>query len=162
MAYRIKYRWKRWTIKWRKWKEKLDSKIIPEPEKISAYQEKAIKLWKICLRDKDTQLAYNTSGIRQLEKESLFMIFKPSSNRDYIMTIMDINDSRKSVYEIHVPNNYADDVCDFFDIELERRMREAENNKRSIIDDDLNKLLDQEEKSIIKKKKPTKVNTLGK
>lgn len=150
--YRIKYRAKRFLVKWKKMRKRMDKRMSEGGDKLTPFEEKAIKLWRLCLKDKNTQLAFNTNNIRQLEKENLFMIFRPSGNRDHIMTIMDINSERKSVYEIHVPNNYSDDVCDYFDIELEKRMREAENNKRATIDDDLDKLIDQEEKSLNRKR----------
>jgi acyl carrier protein len=40
----------------------------------------------------------------------------------------------------------TDDVCEYFDLEMEKRMRKVENNKRSIIESDIDKLLAQEEK----------------
>lgn len=151
--YRLKYRFKRLVVKWQKWRLRLDNKLASEKTKLSAFEEKAIKLWRLCLKDKDTQLAYNSFGIRQLEKDNLFLIFKPSGNSDFIMTIMDINEERKNVFEIHIPNKHADDVCDYFDMELEKRMKELEGAKRSIIGDDLDRLLEQEEKDLVKKKR---------
>ena len=150
--YILKYRVKRFLVRWNKWRRKLDNRISPDNTKLSPFEEKAIRLWRLCLKDKDTQLAYNSWGIRQLEKENLFLIFKPSGNTDFIMTIMDITGERKSVFDIHIPKKHAGDVCDYFDIEMEKRMKVAENAKKSIISDDLDKLLDQEEKLLAKRK----------
>lgn len=151
--YRFKYKLKRFLVKWQRWRQRLDNKLASDKTKLSAFEEKAIKLWRVCLKDKDTQLAYNSFGIRQLEKDNLFLIFKPSGNSDFIMTIMDINDERKNVFEIHIPNKHANDVCDYFDMELEKRMRELEGAKRAIIGDDLDRLLEQEEKELVRKKR---------
>lgn len=140
--YKFKYRGKRFLVKWYRWRRSIDSRLEPDKAKLTLFEEKAIRLWRMCLKDKETKLAYNSSGIRQLEKEDLFMIFKPSGNSDYIITIMDITTERKNVYEIHIPSKHAGDVCDYFDIELEKRMRETENAKRSILVDDLDRLLD--------------------
>lgn len=51
---------------------------------------------------------------------------------------------RKSVFEIHIPLKHSDDVCDYFDIELDRRMKEVESAKRSLIGDDIDRLIEQE------------------
>ena len=98
-------------------------------------------------------MAYNSWGIRQIDKENLSIIFKPSGNTDYIMTIIDITDDRKSIYEIHIPTKNADEVCDYFDNEMDRRMREKENTKKSIIGNDLDRLLEQEEREVNRKKR---------
>jgi hypothetical protein len=62
------------------------------------------------------------------------------------MTIMDVNNDSRSLYEFHIPQKDSDDVCEYFDLEMEKRMRKVENNKRSIIESDIDKLLEQEEK----------------
>ena len=151
--YRLKYRLKRLYIRWINWRKKLDSKIGPKKEPLSPFEEKAVKLWKLTIKDSDTQLAYNSWGIRQIDKENISIIFKPSGNTDYIMTIIDITDERKSIYEIHIPTKHADAVCDYFDYEMERRMREKENTKKSIIANDLDRLLEQEERELGRKKR---------
>jgi hypothetical protein len=152
MAYTVKYRIKRLRARWRGWRRSLDNKISPDSTKLTIFEEKAIRLWRLCLKDKNTKLAYNSLGIRQLEKDHLFLIFKPGGNSDYIITIMDITDERKSVFEIHIPNKHATDVCNYFDTELEKRMKEVENAKRVILVDDIDRLISQEEKSVDKNK----------
>jgi hypothetical protein len=151
--FRFQYKLKRLIVRWQKWRKKLDNKLILDKNKLTDFEQKAIRLWRLCLKDKDTQLAYNSFGIRQLEKGNLFLIFKPSGNNDFIMTIMDINDERKNVFEIHIPTRNAYDVCDYFDMELEKRTREAEVAKRSIIIDDLDRLIEIEEKELNRKRK---------
>lgn len=151
--YRLKYRFKRLIIRWKLWRQRLDNNLTPERNKLTPFEEKSIKLWRICLKDKDTQLAYNSNGVRQLDKDTLFLIFKPSGNNDFIMTIMDITDEKKSVFEIHIPLKHSSDVCDYFDDELERRMRETENAKRSIIGDDIDRLIIQEGKELNRKRR---------
>jgi len=151
--YRFKYRLKRLYISWIRWQKKLDNKIGPKKEPLSPFEEKTVRLWKLTVKDSDTQLAYNSWGIRQIDKENLSIIFKPSGNTDYIMTIIDITDDRKSIYEIHIPTKNADEVCDYFDNEMDRRMREKENTKKSIIGNDLDRLLEQEEREVNRKKR---------
>ena len=146
IRYKIKYRILRGLVKFHNWKQSIDSKMTNERSRISPYEEKAIRLWRLCLKDEDTQMAYNTNGVRQIEKEHLFIMFQPGGNQDYIMTIMDVNNDSRSLYEFHIPQKDSDDVCEYFDLEMEKRMRNVENNKRRIIETDIDKLLAQEEK----------------
>lgn len=90
--YKIDYRWKRLRVVWRRWHTSLNETMVYENRKITPYEEKAIKLWKLLLKDEDTQMSYNTIGVRQLEKENVFMIFQQTGSNDYLMTLVDIND----------------------------------------------------------------------
>jgi len=151
LGYNLKYRYKRILVYWRQWQMSIDDTMTSNKRKLTPYEEKAIRLWRLCLKDEDTQMAYNTNGVRQIEKEHVFIVFQPCGNQDYIMTIMDVNDNGRSLYEFHIPPKDSDDVCEYFDLEMEKRMRKAENNKRNIIESDIDKLLAQEEKISIDK-----------
>ena len=146
-----KFRIKRIQVLWRKWRLSLDKSITMENQKLSTYQEKAIRLWRLCLKDDNTKLAYNTLGIRQLEKENLFITYTPAGNGSYIITIMDISGDRKNLYEVHIPSKHTDYAGDMFDAEMEKRMRKVENTKRAIIESDIDKLIEQEEKILMSK-----------
>lgn len=152
MGYTIKYRIKILRVYWRKWRRSIDNRMTVERKQITTYEEKAIRLWKILLKDEDTQMAYNTYGVRQIEKDNVFMIFQPTGNNEYLMTLVDVDDTRRSLYELRIPQKESDVVCDYFDTEMEKRMKRAENNKRSIIETDLDKLLEKEEKSLTDRK----------
>jgi hypothetical protein len=146
LGYNVKYRYKRILVYWRQWQMSINNTMTSDKRKLTAYEEKAIRLWRLCLKDEDTQMAYNTNGVRQIEKEHVFIVFQPCGNQDYIMTIMDVNDNGRSLYEFHIPPKDSDDVCEYFDLEMEKRMRKVENNKRNIIESDIDKLLEQEER----------------
>jgi len=146
LGYNLKYRYKRILVYWRQWQMSIDDTMTSNKRKLTPYEEKAIRLWRLCLKDEDTQMAYNTNGVRQIEKEHVFIVFQPCGNQDYIMTIMDVNDNGRSLYEFHIPAKDSDDVCEYFDLEMEKRMRKVENNKRNIIESDIDKLLEQEER----------------
>lgn len=135
-------------VLWRKWRRSLDKSITLENQKLSTYQEKAIRLWRLCLKDNDTKMAYNTLGIRQIEKGNLFITYAPADNSSYVMTIMDINDDRKNLFEIHIPSKHSGYAVDIFDMEMEKRMKRVENTKRYIIESDIDKLLAEEEKAL--------------
>lgn len=146
-GYKLKYRIKRLRVRFRRWKRSIDGMTTDNHDKLTPYEEKVIRLWKICLKSEDTQMQYNTYGIRQIEKDDVLIIFKPTGNRDYIMTVMYVKGEKTNLYELHIPEKYGNTVCDYFDIEMEKRMNRAENNKRSIIETCIDQLLEQEEKS---------------
>ena len=103
IRYKIKYRILRGLVKFHNWKQSIDSKMTNERSRISPYEEKAIRLWRMLLKDEDTKMSYNSFGVRQIEKENIFMIFQHSGNNDYIMTLMDVNETGRSLYELHFP-----------------------------------------------------------
>ena len=146
----LKFKWMRLLVRWRQWQDSIGDTMKVEKIPITAYEEKAIKLWKVCLKDAESVLSYNTQGVRQIEKENLFIIFQPSGNLYHIMTIMDVNESGKTLFEIHIPKKEAEEISSLFDIELEKRMRRVEDSKRSIIEGDLDKLLKQQQAAVKK------------
>ena len=152
MKYTIKHRLKRLRVYWRKWRRSIDNRMTIERKQITTYEEKAIRLWKILLKDEDTQMNYNTSGVRQIEKDNVLMMFQPAGNSEYLMTLFDVDDTRRSLYELRIPQKESEVVSDYFDTEMEKRMKKAENNKRSIIETDLDKLLEKEEKLLTDRK----------
>jgi len=146
----IKFKLMRLLVRWRQWQDSIGDTIKVEKMPITPYEEKAIKLWKVCLKDTESILSYNTQGVSQIEKENLFIIFQPSGNLYHIMTIMDVNDINKSLFEIHIPKKESEEISTLFDIELEKRMKRVEDSKRSIIEGDLDKLLKQQQASLKK------------
>lgn len=131
---------------------KVDNRMKYESEdsKITPMQEKAVRLWKLCLRDKETSISCSISNqTRQIEKTNMLIILSPLNQLDYLMSIMDIDDKNKScVYEIRIGAKLAEGVILSFDNENERRMREGEEERRNSIYNDLDKLLLQEEEAL--------------
>lgn len=151
MAIRIKYRFKKLRVRWRRWKRSLDNSIKPESSKLTPYEEKGLRLWKMVIRDEDTQMAYNSDGVRQIEKDTLFITVTPNNGSDrFTMTIMDITGSRRSLYELHVDGRPAAAALEAFDVEMQRRMRKVENSKRTLIETDIDKLVQHQDK-VLKK-----------
>ena len=140
--YKLRYRIKRLRVYWRRWKDSLDNRITSEENKVlTPFQEKAIKLWRLCLRDKSSKLAFNTNGVRQIEKENLLLVFQHNPSGESVMTIMDINENNKNIYELNILNRQSSYICDIFDDEMDKRMYLVESTKRQIIETDLDKLL---------------------
>ena len=156
--YKLSYRIKVWRVYWRRWKNRLDNSITPDENKIiTPFQEKGIKLWRLCLKDSSTKLAFNTNGVRQIEKENLLLVFQHNPSGESVMTIMDINDSNKNIYELNILNRQSNYVCDLFDDEMDKRMSLVDSTKRQIIETDLDNLLVVQENLLkIKVQKDTK------
>ena len=156
--YKLSYRIKVWRVYWRRWKNRLDNSITPDENKIiTPFQEKGIKLWRLCLKDSSTKLAFNTNGVRQIEKENLLLVFQHNPSGESVMTIMYINDSNKNIYELNILNRQSNYVCDLFDDEMDKRMSLVESTKRQIIETDLDNLLVVQENLLkIKVQKDTK------
>ena len=149
---KVKYKYLRLRIKWRNWRRSVGDKMVAERSKITPYEEKALRLWKLLLRDEDTKMSFNTFGVRQIEKNNVFMKLQSGfSSTDCLMTLIDITSERRSLYEIHVPSSHAEIISEQFDYELEKRMKRAELNKRIIIETDIDNLLEQEEKLVLEK-----------
>lgn len=148
---KLKYKYLRLRIKWRNWRRSIGDKMVLEKSKLTPYEEKSLKLWKLLLKDEDTKMSYNTQGVRQVEKKNVFMKLQHGGNNDCIMTLIDITTEHRSLYEIRIPISHAEIICDYFDSELERRMKRSENNKRIIIETDIDNLLKQEEKLVLEK-----------
>ena len=150
MALRFKFRWKRIRVMWRRWKRKVDS-LKPDYSIQTNYEEKGLRLWRMVIRDEDTQMAYNSEGTRQIEKDTLFITVTSNNSIDrYTMTIMDISGSRRSLYELHVEGKSAAMAIESFDDEMQRRMKKVENSKRKLIETDIDKLIQSQDKSLKK------------
>ena len=138
----MSYRIKRLRVHWRRWKSNLDNRITPEESRIvTPFQEKGIKLWRLCLKDTEAKLAFNTNGVRQIEKENLLLVFQHNPSGESVMTIMDINENSKNIYELNILSKQSLYVCDLFDDEMDRRMFMADSAKRHMIETDLDNLV---------------------
>lgn len=147
-GYKLGYRLKRLKVRWRQWKKSLDKRISPVDQTTSPYQDKAIRLWKLTLKDTESKLGVSTQGVRQIEKDNLLIIFQyTDSNSNSILTIMDNN-----VYELSIPPKQSITICDYFDDEMDRRMDKSVSAKRVIIETDLDKLVNSQDIQLKKQK----------
>ena len=95
----------------------------------------------MCLKDTEAKLAFNTNGVRQIEKENLLLVFQHNPSGESVMTIMDINENSKNIYELNILSKQSLYVCDLFDDEMDRRMFMADSAKRHMIETDLDNLV---------------------
>jgi Tfp pilus tip-associated adhesin PilY1 len=151
LGFKLSYRFKRLQVRWRQWKNSIgDTMSFDETKVITPFQEKAIRLWKLVLKDSNSKLAFNTYGIRQIEKDNLLIVFQHNTTGESVLTIMDTKDNNNNLYELHIPLKQSMYVCDLFDGEMDKRMNNVESKKRSIIETDLDNLIKEEEKNIKK------------
>lgn len=142
----INYRIKRWKVRWRRFMRHFDKGLYPEKEhRISPYQEKAIRLWRMTLKDPSSRLGVSTYGVRQVDRENIVIIFQDFGTDDSILTIMDTNDNGNNLYELHLSKRHSVMVCEAFDDEMNRRMNRVESAKRLLIESDLDSLLKDQE-----------------
>jgi len=129
----------------------IDNRVVQysDDNKVTPMQEKAVKLWKLCLRDKGTNISCSISNrTRQIEKNNMLIILSPLNQIDYLMTILDIDNNKNCIYEIRIGSDLSEGVISAFDNENEKRMKEGEEERRNSIYSDLDKLLSQEEEAL--------------
>ena len=124
-------------------------------ETLLPIQEKSIRLWKLLLRDELSVISCSmVNKIRQVEKDNMVIILSPMNEQDFLMTIMDVDLTKSCLYEIRMGNKNSLNLIDLFDNENEKRMLMGQNEKRNTIQNDLDKLLKQQEEALrIQKKK---------
>lgn len=135
--------------------QKIDKSVTYESkdQKVNPIEEKAIKLWKIYLKDKDSYLSCSISkGTRQIEKDNLLLLLSPQEYDDYLMTIIEAEYDKSHLYEVVISRRNTSVVMSSFDNENEKRMKGSEDDKRNSIHTELDSLLE-----IAMNKKPQKV-----
>jgi len=121
--------------------------------KINPIEEKAIKLWKLYLKDNDSYLSCSISkGTRQIEKDNLLLLLSPQEYDDYLMTIIESERDKSQLYEVVISRKNISLVVSSFDNENEKRMSGSEDDKRNSIHIELDNLLE-----LAMNKKPQKV-----
>lgn len=113
---------------------------------LNELQAKVFQLWKMYLKDKSiSRFYYNPETTeRQIDKSSVMM--KLDSYQDFYKVSV-IDTTCKNCYEVTLPVPFGRDLADEFDVEVNRRMRGAEYEKKQIIKADLEKLIRIEEAS---------------
>ena len=151
MRLHIKRRYLRFVLNFKMWRIKLDKKILfDQNQKLTSFQTKAFQLWKLTLKDRSSILDYSAiSRVRQIEKNDMLLIFYPGS-QNWTLVIIDNNTGRKNLYEVQIPSIESSILCDFFDEENEKRMRVRENDKRTIIYEDLDYLIQRQQQQLSK------------
>ena len=143
----ISYKFKKLRVRWRRWKRSIGNTMSFDEDKvISPTQEKAIRVWKLVVKDVTSKLEFNTSGIRQVTKDNLLIVFQHNATGDSVMTIMETKENNNNIYDLHIPIRQSMYICNIFDGEMDKRMYNGETKKRSIIEKDLDNLIKEQTK----------------
>ncbi len=127
-------------------------KTNPANEEILPIQLKSIKLWKLLLKDDESQISCSLiNKIRQIEKDNMLLILSPVNQIDYQLTIMDVDGNKSCLYEIPIYSKSSEILIDMFDKENQRRMDLGQSDKRDSIHNDLDKLISQQQESLKRK-----------
>ncbi len=144
-----KYVQLRWSLK--NFNEKIHYDENPE---IQPIQQKSIRLWKLLLRDEESQISCSlVDKIRQIEKDNMLLILSPTNQIDFQLTIMDVDSTKSCLYEIPISGKYSSSLIEYFDNENQRRMVSGQTEKKQSIHSDLDKLISQQEMTLKNKVK---------
>jgi len=117
---------------------------IKMPE-INNMQKRTIELFMTLLKSKETSLNFSPeSKIRFIESNTIWVTMSSVSDSQCVINIIDegTQDEAHS-HEVTIPREYAFNMMDEFDLELEKRFRGIEAAKKRIVVDDLDKLIKQ-------------------
>ncbi len=136
---RFRTRISRTAIKWKRFKKKF---YQPKKPTVDIAQRKAIDLYLVLLKNKDTNLIHSpASSTRVIESDYVWVTMGGQSN-EYVLNIIDETRSTNAhSHEVHIPKEYGFQLMDEFDLEIEKRFRAKEAAKKRVIVDDLEKLI---------------------
>jgi hypothetical protein len=136
-----KMRLSRFLIRWNRFKKK---SLNTKKSNIDNTQKRAMSLFRAMLKNKNTNLNHSPeSGARFIESDFVWLSMSSAMDaNNYIMNIVDesIGDVSHS-HEVLLPKEHAYEIIDEFDIELERRFRILEGEKKKLVITDLDNLI---------------------
>ena len=131
----------------------INQKLKPETDnkQQTPLQMKSIKLWKLLLRDSNSNMSCSLiNKIRQIEKDNMLVILSQINEQDYLLTIMDVDTTKSCLYEVPIYSKISTILIDTFDTENQKRMNLRQSVKKESISNDLDKLINEQVKSLIK------------
>ncbi len=145
---------------------KLKLKLIKKfdkVEKIDLIQARAIDLYSLYLKDKESYISCSfISRKRHIQKDQVLIILNPGSQNG-ILTVIDENQETSiNCYEVSIPMKLYTGMTLDFDKEMEKRLRCAENSKKEAISNDLDKLIKEALKNKPKYARFTGLSTISK
>ena len=147
LVYKIRFKnFNRFKIyvfrKWIKFKYKY-SKMSMTPIIEGPLIDRGIKIWKICVRDKKSELNFSpVSKIRQVKLDNFYLVFTEDGYERGTIRVYNFNESCSSYFECYITKNNFEDVADFFDIEVEKRIRITDNNNKNNLINNMDKIIE--------------------
>ena len=144
----IRY-WYRATIKTRiaraqiKIKNKRKSLRLNKKSEINNMQKSIIDFFLFSLKHKDATLNYSPeSKTRFITLGNVWATMHSSGNNTYLINIIDESiENEAHSHEVIIPYEYAVELMDEFDSELEKRFRAMEAAKKNIVVDEIARLI---------------------
>jgi hypothetical protein len=128
-------------IRWNNFKKK---RLTAKKPEIDNTQRKAIDLFLAMMKNKETNLNHSPeSGARFIDSKFVWacMTSAGDSNNYIINVINEIIIEEARSHEVLIPKEYAYELIEEFDLELERRFRMLEIEKQKMVVNDLDKLI---------------------
>lgn len=160
IAYKLQFKNKRvlkfyllrkW-IEFNSWFYKIDKKMTVGHHELNSMQSKAVKLWKICLKDSKCVLQCSIPNKqRQIESGKIFMVLSATNLDHAILSIFDSTSEDKcNFYEVIVPQPHLEEICQSFDSVVAKRMGLKEQRSRDTVEEIFDTLLSKQQKLISK------------
>jgi len=142
------YYWYRATIKIRfarlhvKIKNRRKNIRLNKKTEINSMQKSAIDFFLFILKHKDANLNHSPeSKTRFIDLDKVWVTMHSSGNNTYLINIIDASyEDEAHSHEVIIPYDYAVNLMDEFDAELERRFRAMEAAKKRIVVDEIERL----------------------
>jgi hypothetical protein len=158
VAYKIRFRNKRvlkfflfrkW-IEFNSWFYKIDKKMTVGHHELNSMQSKAVKLWRLCLKDKNCNLQCSISNKqRQVESGKILIVLTPGGVDHSTMSIFDGTDNAKcNFYEAVIPQPHLEQICQQFDDLVLRRMENKEQKNRDMVEEVFDTMISRQEKLV--------------
>lgn len=136
----LKGRLSRMAINIEKRRKKLLS--LSKKPSVSNMQARAMDLFMVLLKSKESNLNHSPeSKVRFIETDLLWLTMSYANDRSYLINIIDQSDKDAHSHEVYIPIEYAYEMMDAFDLELEKRFRSIEAAKKKVVVDDIEKLI---------------------
>ena len=112
--------------------------------KVDDSQLKVVELIKSMIKNKNVQMNQSpNSSTRFLHSKNVWVTINRAhlGHDSYLIYVIDNSSHNSHSHEIVIPKEYAYDIIDDFDLELERRMRVVENSRKKVIANELDNLI---------------------
>ncbi len=124
------------------WKKFSKSFFAGDRVEIDQTKQKAIELFLAAIKDENAKLNYSkSSDTRVIDSEYAWITMIGYRDNSYTLQIIDETKKYPHSHDIIIPNNYASEMADEFDKELEKRFKAIESEKRTQIAADLDMMI---------------------
>lgn len=144
LVYKIRFKnFRRFKIYlFRKWIKFQRSKNNKKRSLDSPLSEKCIQIWKLCVKQKNSELLFSyISKSRQVLFEDFYLIFTEDEYERGTIRFYNNKNGCNSYFECYVNKNNFEDVAEYFDLEIEKRMRVIDNSNKNKVLSNMNEII---------------------